>query len=57
MLISQKNITFAREITRTVRMERVKTDDNNMRAEGYLLDTQRLTTPPVEFGEGYKDYG
>ena len=57
MLISQKNITFAREITKTVRMERVKTDDNNMRVEGYLLDTQRLTTPPVEFGEGYKDYG
>ena len=57
MLISQKNITFAREITKTVRMERVKTDDNNMILEGYLLDTQRLTTPPVEFGEGYKDYG
>ena len=47
MLISQKNITFAREITKTVRMERVKTDDNNMRVEGYLLDTQRLTTPPL----------
>ena len=30
MLISQKNITFAREITKTVRMERVKTDDNNI---------------------------
>ena len=24
-------------------MERVKTDNNNMRAEGYLLDTQRFT--------------
>ena len=23
-------------------MERVKTDDNNMRVEGYLLDTQNL---------------
>ena len=26
-------------------MERVKTDDNNMRAEGYMLDTQRFTPP------------
>lgn len=38
-------------------MERVKTDDNNMRAEGYLLDTQRFTPPPrhnaeIGFGEG-----
>ena len=45
MLISQKNITFAREITKTVRMERVKTDDNNMRVEDYLSDTQRFTPP------------
>ena len=52
MLISQKNITFAREITKTVRMERVKTDNNNMRAEGYLLDTQRLTTPPCRIWRG-----
>ena len=59
MLISQKNITFAREITKTVRMERVKTDDNNMRVEDYLSDTQRFTPPNAEigFGEGYKDYG
>ena len=28
-------------------MERVKTDDNNMRAEGYMLDTQRFTPPPI----------
>ena len=35
-------------------MERVKTDDNNMRVEGYMLDTQRLTPPNAEigFGEG-----
>ena len=37
-------------------MERVKTDDNNMRAEGYLLDTQRFTPPrhnaEIGFGEG-----
>ena len=54
LLISQKNITFAREITKTVRMERVKTDDNNMRVESYLLDTQRFTPPDSEigFGEG-----
>ena len=54
MLISQKNITFARDITKSVRMERVKTDDNNMRAEGYMLDTQRFTPPNAEigFGEG-----
>ena len=26
-------------------MERVKTDDNNMRVEGYMLDTQRLPPP------------
>ena len=26
-------------------MERVKTDDNNMRMKGYLLDTQRFTPP------------
>ena len=54
MLISQKNITFAREITKTVRMERVKTDDNNIRVKGYLLDTQRFTPPDAEigFGEG-----
>ena len=45
MLISQKNITFAREITKTVRMERVKTDDNNMRMKGYLLDNQQFTPP------------
>ena len=54
MLISQKNVTFAREITKTVRMERVKTDCNNMRAEGYLLDNQRFTSLDSEigFGEG-----
>ena len=54
LLISRKNVTFAREITKTVRMERVKTDNNNMRAEGYLLDTQRFTPPNAEigFGEG-----
>lgn len=54
LLISQKNVTFAREITKTVRMERVKTDDNNMRVEGYLLDNQRFTPPDSEigFGEG-----
>ena len=55
LLISQKNVTFAREITKTVRMERVKTDCNNMRVEGYLLDTQRFTSPPdaeIGFGEG-----
>ena len=55
LLISQKNVTFAREITKTVRMERVKTDCNNMRVEGYLLDNQRFT-PPLDsemgFGEG-----
>ena len=45
MLISQKNITFAREITKTVRMERVKTDDNNMRMKDYLLDNQQFTPP------------
>ena len=45
MLISQKNITFAREITKTVRMERVKTDDNNMKIKGYLLDNQQFTSP------------
>ena len=28
-------------------MERVKTDDNNMRVEDYLLDTQRFTPPPM----------
>ena len=35
-------------------MERVKTDDNNMRVEGYLLDNQRFTRPDsvIEFGEG-----
>ena len=36
-------------------MERVKTDDNNMRVEGYLSDTQRFTPPPnaeIGFGEG-----
>ena len=37
-------------------MERVKTDDNNIRVEGYLLDTQRFTPPPpdaeIGFGEG-----
>lgn len=34
-------------------MERVKTDDNNMRMKGYLLDNQRFTPPPeIEFGEG-----
>ena len=45
MLISQKNITFAREITKKVRMERVKTDDNNMKMKGYLLDNQQFTPP------------
>ena len=35
-------------------MERVKTDDNNMRVEDYMLDTQRFTPPDTEigFGEG-----
>ena len=35
-------------------MERVKTDDNNMRVEDYLSDTQRFTPPNAEigFGEG-----
>ena len=36
-------------------MERVKTDDNNMRVESYLLDTQRFIPPPdseIGFGEG-----
>ena len=35
-------------------MERVKTDDNNMRAEGYMPDTQCFTPPNAEigFGEG-----
>ncbi len=28
-------------------MERVKTDCNNMRVEGYLLDNQRFTPPPI----------
>ena len=46
LLISQKNVTFAREITKTVRMERVKTDDNNTRMKGYLLDNQRFIPPP-----------
>lgn len=34
-------------------MERVKTDDNNMRMKGYLFDNQQFT-PPLEigFGEG-----
>ena len=32
-------------------MERVKTDDNNMRVEDYLSDTQRFTPPPIGFGE------
>ena len=27
-------------------MERVKTDDNNMRMKGYLLDNQQFTPPP-----------
>ena len=31
-------------------MERVKTDDNNMRVEDYLSDTQRFP-PPIGFGE------
>ena len=26
-------------------MERVKTDDNNMRMKGYLLDNQQFTPP------------
>ena len=52
MLISQKNITFAREITKKVRMERVKTDDNNMKIKGYLLDNQQFTPPEIGFGEG-----
>ena len=50
--ISQKNITFAREITKKVRMERVKTDDNNTRMKGYLLDNQQFTPPEIGFGEG-----
>ena len=35
-------------------MERVKTDDNNMRIKGYLLDNQQFTSHPPEigFGEG-----
>ena len=27
-------------------MERVKTDDNNMRIKGYLFDNQQFTPPP-----------
>ena len=53
LLISQKNITFAREITKTVRMERVKTNYNNMRVKGYLSDTQQFTPPESgKLGEG-----
>ena len=34
-------------------MERVKTDDNNTRMKGYLLDNQHFTPPPeIGFGEG-----
>ena len=35
-------------------MERVKTDDNNMRMKGYLLDNQQFTPPPEsdKLGEG-----
>ena len=35
-------------------MERVKTDDNNMRIKGYLLDNQQFTPPPESgtLGEG-----
>lgn len=35
-------------------MERVKTDDNNMRMKGYLFDNQQFTPPHHEigFGEG-----
>lgn len=35
-------------------MERVKTDDNNMRIKGYLLDNQQFTPPQkkIGFGEG-----
>ena len=52
MLISQKNVTFAREITKTVRMERVKTDDNNMRMKDYLLDNQQFTPPRYRIWRG-----
>ena len=34
-------------------MERVKTDDNNMRIKDYLSDTQRFTPPESDkLGEG-----
>ena len=34
-------------------MERVKTDDNNMRMKDYLLDNQQFTPPPeIRLGEG-----
>ena len=34
-------------------MERVKTDDNNTRMKGYLLDNQRFTPPESgKLGEG-----
>ena len=35
-------------------MERVKTNDNNMKIKGYPLDNQRFTPPPEsdKLGEG-----